>query len=103
MARDRDSEVANLRLESNELAQSCMEGCLCMSKWFSVFWKQWNFLIFEIKSDHISEGSLRQLIRAIGCTSLEQLSKLVFCKLVLTISKEQGNKVDFRKKDNIFL
>lgn len=102
MARDRDSEVANLRLESNELAQSCTEGCLCMSKWFSVFWKQWNFLIFEIKSDHISEGSLKQLIRAIGCTSLEQLSKLMFCKLVLTISKEQGDKVDFRKKDSIF-
>lgn len=74
-----------------------------MSKWFSVFWKQWNFLIFEIKSDHISEGSLKQLIRAIGCTSLEQQSKLVFCKLLLTISNERRDKAHFRKKDNIFL
>lgn len=103
MARDRDSGGANLRLKSNELAQSCVEGCLCVSKWFSVFWKQWNFLISEIKSDHISEGSLKQLIRAIGCTTLEQQPKLMFCKLVLTTSNEQSDKVDFRKKDNIFL
>lgn len=103
MARDRDSEVANLRLKSNELTQSCVEGCLCMSKWFSVFWKQWNFLISEIKSDHISEGSLQQLIRATGCTSLEQQSKLVFCKLVLTISKEQSDEVDFREGQYLFI